>query len=166
MKKIIILTAAFFISVGFSAFAGESKKNAVGTAKIFYQSSFSKIVVEDDIDIHLSESTDRLIEVTGDKIDIKQVEWKIREGVLYIKSKNGSLKNKVQVSISVSQIRDLLVRGDSDVRSDGALNSEKLQVVVDGEGYIAIQNTGIITIERSEDIHLKVKRVSGNVNVD
>lgn len=166
MKKIIILTSAFFMSVGLSAFAGENKKNAVGTAKIFYQSSFSKIVVEDDIDIHLLESTDRLIEFTGDKTDIQQIEWKIKEGVLYVKSKNGSLKNKVQVSINVNQICDLLVRGDSDVRSDGALNSEKLQVVVDGEGYIAIQNTGTITIEKSDDIRLRVKRVSGNVNVD
>lgn len=166
MKQIFILTAALIITTGLFAFTGESKKSVVNTMKVLYQSPFNKIVVEDDIDIRLSESTDRLIEFAGDKKYTQQVEWKIREGVLYVKSKAGSLKDKVQVSVSVNQLRDLLIKGASDVRSEGALNSETLKVTVDGEGYVAIQNTGTIIINKPDDIHLKIKRVSGKVNLD
>ncbi len=139
MKKLAIITAAFMLTACLSAFATEKNANSVVTEKGFYQLSFNKIIVTNDIDISLSESTDRTIEISGDNKYTQQVEWKIKGGVLFIRSKAGSLKGKVQVSISVNQLSDLSVNGDSDVTSEGALNSEKLKVFVDGEGRIPIK---------------------------
>ena len=166
MKKITIITAAFMLTAGLSAFASETRPTAPVTQKVFYQLSFSKIVVENDIDIRLSESTERLIEISGDSKYAEQLDWKISNGVLYIRSKAGSLKNKVQVSIGVNQLSSLSVTGNSDVKSEGALNSEELKVFVDGEGRIAIKNTGAINVEKADNIDLGVHRVSGNVKVD
>jgi Putative auto-transporter adhesin, head GIN domain len=166
MNKLKIIIAALMLTAGLSSFATEKKANSLVTEKGFYQLSFNKIVVTDDIDIRLSESTDKVIETSGASQFTEQVEWKIRDGVLYIGSKVGSLKNKVEVSISVNQLSDLIIIGDSDVRSEGALNSAKLQVFVDGEGHIAIKNTGIINVEKADDIDLHVRRVTGKVKVD
>ena len=166
MKKITIITAAFILIGGLSAFAGEKKPTTVSVEKEFYQLSFSKIVVENDIDLLLSESTDKEIEIWGDSRFTREVEWKIKNGVLYIRSKAGSLKNKASVSISVNQLSSLSVTGNSDVKSEGALNSADLKIFVDGEGKIAIKNTGAINIERADFIDLEVLRVSGNVRVD
>ena len=41
-----------------------------------------------------------------------------------------------------------------------------LKIFVDGEGKIAIKNTGAINIKRADFIDLEVLRVSGNVRVD
>jgi hypothetical protein len=166
MKKLTIITMAFILTAGLSAFAAETKANAAVTKKVYYQLSFSKIVVEDDIDIRLSENTDKVIEIYGDSRYTQEVDWKIRNGILYIRSKAGSLKNKVEVSISVNQLNDLTVTGNSDVRSEGVLNSEELKVFVDGEGQIAVKNTGAIKVKRADHIDLKVQRVFGNVRVD
>lgn len=165
MKKLVIITAAFMLTTGLSAFATEKKATTVVTEKGFYQLSFSKIVVANDIDILLSESTDRVIEVSGDSKYTQQVEWKIRDGVLYIRSKAGSLKNKVEVSISVNQLSNVSVTGDSNAKSEGALNSKELKIFFDGEGELSIKNTGAIKIEKGGTTHLEVKRVSGKVRV-
>ena len=154
MKKLAIITAAFMLTAGLSAFATEKKATTVVTEKGFYQLSFSKIVVANDIDILLSESTDRVIEVSGDSKYTRQVEWKIRDGVLYIRSKAGSLKNKVEVSISVNQLSNVTVTGDSNVKSEGALNSKELKIFFDGEGKLSIKNTGAINIEKGDTIDL------------
>ena len=166
MKKITIITAAFILIGGLSAFAGKKRPISTIVQKEFYQLSFSKIVVENDIDLLLSESTDKEIEIWGDSRFTREVEWKIKNGVLYISSKAGSLKNKASVSISVNQLSSLSVTGNSDVKSEGALNSADLKIFVDGEGKIAIKNTGAINIERADFIDLEVLRVSGNVRVD
>ena len=165
MKRIIIITAAFMLTAGLSAFAKKTKPSATVIEKNFYQLSFSKIVVEDDIDIYLSENADKSIEISGDSKYTQQVEWKIKSGVLYIKSSNGSLKDKVKVNISVNQLSILLIKGNSDVKSEGALNSGELKVIVDGEGYIALKNTGTISIEKSDNINLNIHRTAGNVMV-
>ena len=166
MKRIAIITTVFMLTAGLSTFAKEKNETAIVTEKGIYQLSFSKIIVANDIDIHLSESTDRVIEISGESKYSQQVEWKIKDGVLYIRSKTGSLKNKVAVSVSVNQLSDLLITGNSNVKSEGALNSKVLKVVFDGEGSISLKNTGAISIESGDAINLEVERVSGKVKVE
>ena len=86
-------------------------------------------------------------------------------GVLYLKSKAGSLKNKVWVSISVNQLTTLSITGNSDVKSEGALNSAQLSVFMNGEGHISLKNTGAINVEKMNYVELEVQRVSGNVRI-
>ena len=62
--------------------------------KTNYQLSFTRMVIENDIDILLVENPEKSIEFTGTDADIAKVEWKIKNGVLHIKSKKGSLKGK------------------------------------------------------------------------
>jgi hypothetical protein len=166
MKKITIITTAFLLIGAVSAFAAKKKSRPFVVEKEFYQLSFSKIVVENDIELRLAESTEKVIETWGDSRYTKEVEWKIKNGVLYIRSKAGSLKNKARVNVNVNQLSSLLVTGNSDVKSEGALNSANLNIFVDGEGKIAIKNTGAINIERADAIGLDILRVSGNVSVD
>ena len=120
MKNITITTTAMILTVCLSAFAKVNPGKAF-IEKDFYRLSFNKIVVEGDIDINLSESTDRQIEISGDEKNVKYVSWKIRDGVLFLSSKSGSLKNKAKVSVNVSQLQALSVKGNSDVTSEGAL---------------------------------------------
>jgi Putative auto-transporter adhesin, head GIN domain len=166
MKKLAIITSILMFTTSLSVFAKEKKRIGEITKKEFYQLSFSKIIVSNDIDIRLSESRDRVIEISGDHKYFQQVEWKIKEGVLYIRSKAGSLKNKVEVSISVTELNNLYVTGDSNVKSEGALNSKELKIFFGGEGRLSIKNTGTIKIERGDSVNVNVQRVTGNVKVD
>lgn len=92
MKTIVIITTVLILTAGLSAFAKEKNETAIVTENGIHQLSFSKIIVANDLDIRLSESTDRVIEISGYSKYSKLVEWKINDGVLYIRSKTGSLK--------------------------------------------------------------------------
>lgn len=163
MKRIAIITAALLITTGLSSFAKGIYPSA--SEKGIYQQSFSKIVVTNDIDVSLTESIDKSIEVSGDEENIRQVEWKIKDGILYLKSKKGSLKGKVHVNLSVSQLKSIDVIGTSYIRSNGGLNSKALKVSINGESYVSIKNTGSIEVNKDGDTDLNVKRWSGDVSI-
>jgi hypothetical protein len=165
MKKLLIITTALILITGLSAFA-TGKPGSVFIEKNLYQLSFSKIIVEDDIDVRLSENSDRLIEISGREKYVKAVNWKIKDGVLFLSSKAGSLKKKVLVSISVTELKALAVKGNSDIKSEGALNSNELKVFVAGEGSVALQTTGSIGIEKSSHLDLEVERMAGDVKIE
>ena len=163
MKKAIVMAAAILFTAGISAFASGKNPIVTSVKEISYQMSFDKIVVEDDIDLVLQENTNRLLSITGDEADIQKLEWKIKRNVLYIKSKGGSLKNKVTVKISVNQLKEIFIDGESALTSAGYLESPKLSVLVEGDGYVALKNAGSIYVQNGASTHFEVKKSVGDV---
>ena len=165
MKKLIAMAAAIFFTAGISAFAAGPKPGELPAKRINYQLSFTRIELNDDIDLVLQESTNKFIDVTGDANEIDNVDWKIKDDVLYIRSKKGSLKDKAKVSVSVNQLKKLEIYGQSNVNSIGQLNSPSLQVTIEGDSYVSLKNSGKIYVTNSPYTQLDVHRVVGNVFV-
>lgn len=165
MKKLIAMATAILFTAGISAFAAGSNTGDAPDRRINYQLDFSKIELSDDIDLVLQESTNKFIDVTGNEASIDQVDWKIKDGVLYIRSKKGSLKDKVKVTVSVNQLKRLDIYGQSVVNSIGQLNSAILRVTIDGDSYVALKNVGAIYILTSPNTKLDVHRLVGEVEV-
>ena len=97
--------------------------------------------------------------------DIERVDWKIKNGILYLSSKKGTLKDKVKVTVSVNQLQRLDVFGKSTVNSLGELASKSLVVTIDGDSYVALKNSGNIHIINSVNTELDVRRLVGDVVV-
>ncbi|MES2892113.1 MAG: DUF2807 domain-containing protein [Bacteroidota bacterium] len=165
MKKLIVMVAAIFFTASISAFGTDSNSTSAPSRRINYQLNFTKIELSDDIDLVLQESTKKFINVTGKEAYIDQVDWKIKDGVLYIRSKKGSLKDKVKVTVSVNHLKRLNIYGESVVNSIGELNSTTLRVTIDGDSYVALKNSGAIYIMNSPDTKLDVHRLVGKVEV-
>ena len=85
------------------------------------------------------------------------------ENVLYIKSSNGSLKNKVTVKISVNQLKEILIDGETALTSFGYLASPKLFVLVEGDSYVALKNAGAIYVKNGASTTFEVKKSVGRV---
>ena len=163
MKKVIVMAAAILFTAGISAFASGTNPIVTTVKEITYQMSFDKIIVEDDIDLVLQESTNKLISISGDEADVQKLDWKIKKNVLYIKSSNGSLKNKVTVKISVNQLKEILIDGETALTSFGYLASPKLSVLVEGDGYVALKNAGAIYVRNGASTTFEVKKSVGEV---
>ena len=163
MKKIIAVAAAIILTTGITAFAAEKKLDNPASQKTNYQLSFTRIVVENDIDILLVENPEKSIEFTGADADIAKVDWKIKNGALYIKSKKGSLKGKVKLVINVSHLKEIAVRGESEVRSEGELNSSSLKIYLEGSCFVSVRNTGNINVVNEDGTELDVHKVAGDV---
>jgi Putative auto-transporter adhesin, head GIN domain len=168
MKRITFITAAFVLATGFTASAGTNNETG-NPAKVSLESSFSKIVVQDGIELRLTESTEKAMQFSGKETDVKNVDWRIKNGTLYIKSKKGSLKTKVSIAVSVSQLNSLNVMGSSDVIINGELQSKNLDVFIDAQnnkaGVIALRTTGAITLEQADGTEIEVRESKGDVTI-
>lgn len=165
MKKLITMAVALFFSAGISTFASGTNGEKTPGKRINYQLAFSKIELSDDIDLVLHESTNQVIDISGAEADIERVNWKIKNGILYLSSRKGSLKDKVKVTVSVNQLKRLDVFGKSTVNSLGELASKSLMVTIDGDSYVALKNSGNIHITNSVNTELDVRRLVGDVVV-
>ena len=165
MNKLTIITAAFVLATGFTASAGTNHE----TNKVSLESSFSRVVVEDGIELRLTESNENAMEFSGSDADVKSVDWRIKNGTLYIKSKKGSLKTKVTIALNVNELNSLHVLGNSDVISSGELQSKNLDVYIDGlgnkAGVVALRTTGAILLEQADGTEIEVKESKGDVTI-
>jgi hypothetical protein len=158
MKKLLIL-AVSVLAFTASTFAGTYNKiiSTVLVKGVVYE----MIVVNNDIDVVLTESPVNEIMVTGEEESVSLVKHHVKRGVLTIGSKKGSLKGKATVYISVSGLKKLEVNGKSKVTSQGTLNSKSLKVIVNGEAKFDLKNNGSIIFEADEDIDLNFEKWIG-----
>lgn len=165
MKKLIVLFTA--LTFGLSSFAGDGPEEVKGyrTQQFSYDLSFSKIVVEDNIDLVIYENATSNIQFDGSKEDIANVEWKVKKGVLYLGSKKGHFKNKVIVTIDASKLEEITLLGQSNVRSLGNLDTPELNVYIKAGCFAAIRNTGTINIVNTDETEMNVIQKAGNVSV-
>ena len=163
MKKILVMSAAFILAMGFSVHAQKQNPKFYSLENNQYSLPFSKIVIEDDIDVVLHESTDKSLLVEGSKENISNVEWKIKKGVLHLSSKAGSLKDKVLVTLDVKDLKQIEVNGNSEVKSLGNLHSSLLHIYLNGYCLVNILNEGKITLVNGDGIGLDIKKKTANV---
>ena len=165
MKKSIVMAAAILLTAGIAVFAADAKPAGSPKKQFDYQIAFSKIVISDDINVILKEDNERIIYINGIDEAIEKVDWKIKDGTLYLKSKHGSLKNKATVSINVKQLEEVYIKGKSTVTSAGYLLSPNLHIFLENDCNIAIKNTGQIYVLNAYGVELDVKSVVGDVRV-
>lgn len=122
---------------------------------------FQKIIINNGIDLVLYEGTENLIEIKGGQKDVARVNYYIHKGILYIESRQGTLQNKVVVYLSVQQLQGIEVNGKSKISSNGFLNSDKLNLVVNDEAKFELKIRGEIFIESDESIDLHVEQWKG-----
>lgn len=155
MKQFIIM-AVSLLTLSAAGVAAPASKNY--SAVITSGTVYDVIVVNNDIDVVLTESPVAEIRITGEEKDVNLVKHQVKKGMLIIGSKMGSLKGKATVYVSVSSLKKLEINGKSFVTSNGALKSSKLMVVVNGEAKFDLRNYGDILFETDEDIDIHFEK--------
>ena len=163
MKKLTVIFSIIALALTTQSFANSTSVEAYRSVQVTRTQAFNKIVVEDDIDLVIYENKTENMQFDGNKTDIAKVEWKIRNGVLYIRSKQGSLRNKVLVTLDVTNLTKIEIVGNSNVRSLGALNSPLLQVYISGESHLSIRNQGGIDVINATGGEMDVQEQIGDI---
>lgn len=146
MKKIIML-ALGFISLATIATAAPAEKK-------FNVQNISRLIVSDDINVILKDGPEGEITISGDKRLVSRVTYYSVNGVLIIKSKKGSLRNKVTVTVPVHNLQFLEVNDNCCVFTKGSIQSTMLNVKMKGEGRIDLKTIGQMVVEADRDIDL------------
>jgi hypothetical protein len=163
MKKKLIIPLALLLTISLTAAAQkEAPSKSYSATLVSYQDPFTKIVVNDGIELVLTENSQDKIWFDGKAKHLDKIKWEVKNGTLYLAGKSGSLKDKVRVNVCVQQLRNIEVNGDSWVHSSGYLTSPVLDVLVNGEAMVDISNVGKISVNKTADFELGVmKRTSG-----
>ena len=166
MKKTIILSAVILLAAIQTVKAQQESTKYLMQNSIKTVSSFSKVVIGDDIDVILTESPDQRVIIEGHPKNTGHVKWTIKNNTLYLRSKYGSLKGKVVAVIGVHELRDLEVKGNSYVKSLGTLNSPMIKVQLYGDGMVALQNNGRIHVASNDGTDIEVRKQTGRISIE
>lgn len=154
MKRVLTMVTAIILTTSLSAFATGNERPEKKRAS--YELSFNKLQVQDGIDIVLVESSSKAIELQGADEALDRVNWSIKNGVMTVSSKKGSLKGKVKMVVNVNNLRELHVRDGSEVSTDGQLNSAELNIYLDGDAFISIKSAGDIKVTKIGDTDIDI----------
>lgn len=108
-------------------------------------SSFNKIVLEDNINLVLTQSDAYSIKVHGGKNVLKKVRTDIDNEVLYIKNNNScnwmrSFDREITVYANIDLLNQIEYRGSGDITSTNEINSDSLLLDVwEGAGKVDLK---------------------------
>lgn len=128
------------------------------TREIQLKAQFSTLEVSHDIDVVLTESTDATIRIAGEEKFANAVLLDQKNGEVRILSKKGSMRKRVTVYVPVQNLRNLIIKGASYVRSNGILASHKLQVTLSGASKVELNNIGELLFAADEGIDILVHK--------
>ncbi len=161
MKKQIVATLVLFLSVLATAHAGVKKENNSSTSKTITLNtghSFSKLVVEGNVDVVLYENdAESEIRTFGNRKDLAATRIVEKDGVLTI-SNSRSSGEKVFVYVPVKNLRTIEAKGDSKVSSAAVLPLQQLTLVVKGTCQFNIRATGNIDVVQDGDVDMLVEK--------
>ena len=93
------VAAMLFTGAVIASPLSDSKKDKASVAKdVTIGADYYKIVVDDDIDLALVESGQKDMRILAKGNTHEDVNWKIKDGVLYLSSNGSSLKDKVKIN--------------------------------------------------------------------
>ena len=129
-------------------------------------------------DIELRQSAAFKVTIDGQKNIIDLVEMEVKEGILKLRFKKGysmSYKKNLKIRLEAPSFTYLGMSGSGDVRAEGALKGEKLDISISGSGDVVVGGSterAELSISGSGDVKAKglkaqsVKcRVSGSGDV-
>ena len=154
--NLIIMKYLFILFMGlFTATAANAE---IVTREVQLKAQFSTLEVSHDIDVVLTESTDATIRIAGEEKFANAVLLDQKNGEVRILSKKGSMRKRVTVYVPVQNLRNLIIKGASYVRSNGILASNKLQVTLSGASKVELNNIGELLFAADEGIDILVHK--------
>lgn len=147
MKKqlMIILTTAFMLFVNAGVTGNDSADD--GTRQWTAAATFNKIVINDGVNMVLTEDASQTISIAGKTKFTAAVKLEIKDGVLHISCSKGSASKRVLVYVPVQQLQRITVKGDSEITTFGILQSANIHVRIEGDCYVDIVTRGHITVD-------------------
>ena len=155
MKKLFLIAVAI-AGVVTSTFAQQSKKQFVYKAP----QSINTIVVDGNVNITLVVAPNEPnVFISGNQNFTKNVETNISNGRMVVQAKTSSRSKDDMIYLYTADLTRLELNGDIQVSTIGIVDSDKLQVFINGNCHLNIQHKGNLNIALDEKYEI-IKRQS------
>lgn len=167
--KSIFWALLLFFQLGW--FQGISQKTINDPfAELRKTASFNAIVVDQSINLHLSMGSEPAVAISAPNANMRnQIKTEVRDNVLYISFKGkDAVFRDLKAYIAVSDLQKLTVSGSSNIRIEGELKVNDLEIILSGacdlKGVIMATNLKL-TGENSSDFVLAGKVTNLKVHI-
>ena len=157
MKKLtlLILVLAAFAN----GFAQESSFKIVTVKKIQADEIVTSLKVYNHVEVILSEDTNSVIRIVGEKRSVENTIVKINNGEMALSSDAELSGEKVVVYVPAKYLQSVYIHGASTVSTDGVISNEQLEVIINGSGTSGIKSSGKISQNTVGDFPLDVSTI-------
>lgn len=163
MKKLLTLCCLFFIVV--SSQATNLDEGKLFTYEFPIEMKFQKLIINGNIKVTLIPSETGSVQVVGKDNSLSKVIITLSKDGLFIDAPSHLGINDIHVIIPVTDIRVIEVNGNGEVKSQGYILSEKVNVLINGEATVSLKTKGKIDVKSNGDYGLSVSRSRGDVKV-
>jgi hypothetical protein len=104
---------------------------------------FHSIIIDGLADVTVSQDVNQSLVVETDENLLNLLKTNVTEGVLTISFKKKNVNpTRVNITISMAELRELQINGDGAIRSGGDLSLDDLNVSIKGSGEVDLSGTG------------------------
>ncbi|RYG53202.1 MAG: hypothetical protein EOO01_04965 [Chitinophagaceae bacterium] len=114
--------------------------------------------IEDNIDVILIQGAPDTHSILMDEMTSDKLNLKLTNNRLVISARHNAPKNqKYLVYVYVNKLKTVTVDGDSNVKTYGALTSDKIELYVGGDAHAHIRTSGKVKAYSMGDSEINVK---------
>jgi len=146
MKQIIAaLTGLLLTATNINAKEAELRSNNYVLSSKVVSQTYENIVVKGDVDVTLVEGSSNQLTLEGYQNDLDNVSLEVVGNTLYVNVKTAKNGKKPLVYIPVTNLKHLDIKGNSNVKTLGYLQSN-FDVFIASECHLDLKSTGKISI--------------------
>lgn len=123
------------------------------TRAIDIDEKFQQVEIFGDVKVFLTNDAQRKLQLKGDESDLDNIKVKVRSGKLTI---DASKKTRADIIlyISVTDIYSLVAEGSSEIYSSGMINTNFLQITLNGTAMVSVKYIGKLNVIAGHDAEL------------
>lgn len=147
MKK-AILSMVLMIAAGSIASAGSAPTPEL---IIPVKQAFTRLQVADNVSILLTNQPAAAVSARGTDAALQRVRVAVKKGCLYVWMAGSTDGKNVTVEVPAGLLEQVLVDGDSLIRSASVLDNPSLEVTVNGACRLDLRSSGKIDVQGTPD---------------
>lgn len=152
----------FFLSLLAIAFTALSATAADPERLVLTVGNVEHLNIQDNIDVVLVQGAPDENVIIMDQNASNKLNIKLANKKLVIAAQNHSYrKQKITVYVYVNKLKTITVEGDSQVKTEGSLNAEKLDLYIGGDAQVHVKTNGHIEAYALGDSQIDIKYLSG-----
>jgi hypothetical protein len=148
MKPKLFLAALLLVAASTAAVAQKSKPTPPSTT-VHFSEAFTSLVVDDNLNVVLTEGTSPDILVEG---DAKSLVAREVDGSLLLSFQKTYSANQTTVYVPASLLSKVYLNGTGTLRSATTLQNRQLKIILTDEARVHVKSTGNVSVETWNEI--------------
>ncbi|MBC7901945.1 MAG: DUF2807 domain-containing protein [Gemmatimonadaceae bacterium] len=155
VRKTFIALA--FCAITFSSRSEISAKVPEETTsrEIAFTTSFNQVEVWGNVKIILVEDSCQNLVVTGSARELNRLSTSVKKNRLTINASSADNNCSMTLYVPASMLKLLVINGNASIRTEGAIKSDNLTVVLNGDSDLRITSIGKVAVTAGEGITLE-----------